>query len=99
MTGGFGGWDTLGLKSSEATRDADLWSWMQSFGGSLSEGGKVGKTKSIDWEARREKVRDAFIVSWDSYAEHGWGTFRLFSISPSMFLLRARRLMYPCSGC
>ncbi|BDD60582.1 mannosyl-oligosaccharide alpha-1,2-mannosidase [Monascus purpureus] len=73
MTGGFGGWDTLGLKSSEATRDADLWSWMQSFGGSLSEGGKVGKTKSIDWEARREKVRDAFIVSWDSYAEHGWG--------------------------
>ncbi|KKK21960.1 hypothetical protein ARAM_007131 [Aspergillus rambellii] len=29
--------------------------------------------KDIDWEARREKVRDAFIVSWDGYEQYGWG--------------------------
>ena len=73
--GGFGGQDTFGLKNSEAGRGVNLWNWMQSVGNSQSEGGTGQKSKSIDWEDRREKVRDAFIVSWDGYAKHGWGTF------------------------
>lgn len=26
-----------------------------------------------DWNARRSEVRDAFVDSWDAYAEHAWG--------------------------
>lgn len=27
----------------------------------------------IDWTARRERVKEAFILSWDAYSDHGWG--------------------------
>lgn len=32
-----------------------------------------GRGSKIDWEARREKVREAFILSWDAYEQHAWG--------------------------
>lgn len=31
----------------------------------------------VDWEHRREAVRNAFVVSWDAYSQHAWG--RCFS--------------------
>ncbi|KAK2753603.1 mannosyl-oligosaccharide alpha-1,2-mannosidase [Arachnomyces sp. PD_36] len=51
-------------------KGGDLWKWMKGL-----EKGESDKasSKNVDWEARREKVRDAFIVSWDSYEKHGWG--------------------------
>lgn len=73
-TGGSGTWGKFGLKRPEVARGVDLWNWVQSFGNS-EPGKETGvKAKSIDWEARREKVRDAFIVSWDGYEKHAWGT-------------------------
>ncbi|CAI6342036.1 unnamed protein product [Periconia digitata] len=32
-----------------------------------------GKGKPVDWEKRREAVKDAFLLSWKGYEEHGWG--------------------------
>jgi len=32
-----------------------------------------GKKGRIDWETRRESVKDAFLLSWKGYEEHGWG--------------------------
>lgn len=31
------------------------------------------KSPPVDWEARRQHVKDAFKISWDSYEKHGWG--------------------------
>lgn len=30
-------------------------------------------SKVIDWNARKERVRDAFKLSWHDYEHHGWG--------------------------
>lgn len=27
----------------------------------------------VDWDSRREKVKDAFITSWDAYFTNAWG--------------------------
>jgi len=33
-----------------------------------------GGSRKVDvWEQRREKVRDAFKISWKAYEEHAWG--------------------------
>ncbi|KAF2474985.1 mannosyl-oligosaccharide 1,2-alpha-mannosidase [Lindgomyces ingoldianus] len=37
---------------------------------SILPGAKKGK---VDWEKRRESVKDAFLLSWKGYQEHGWG--------------------------
>lgn len=28
-----------------------------------------------DWDARREEVKEAFVISWDAYKKHAWGEF------------------------
>jgi mannosyl-oligosaccharide alpha-1,2-mannosidase len=68
----FGGWGGPALKTPDSARGEALWAWVQSldstdptYDGTLQKG--------IDWAARREKVRDTMIVSWDSYEQHGWG--------------------------
>ncbi len=30
--------------------------------------------KAVNWDERRERVKDAFRVSWDAYEKHAWGT-------------------------
>ncbi len=30
---------------------------------------------SVDWEFRKEAVKEAFILSWDGYEQYAWGTF------------------------
>lgn len=45
--------------------------------GSWIPGTQTGK-KGVDWNTRRESVRDAFLLSWKGYEEHGWGKFRTF---------------------
>lgn len=27
----------------------------------------------VDWDHRRDAVRNAFIASWDAYSQHAWG--------------------------
>ncbi|KAI9923652.1 Endoplasmic reticulum mannosyl-oligosaccharide 1,2-alpha-mannosidase [Aspergillus wentii] len=76
---GSSSWDGLKVKVSDHAKGAELWNWVQSLDDSASK----GKQKSVDWEARREKVRDAFIVSWDSYEKHGWGFDEYHPISKS----------------
>ena len=43
----------------------DTWKWMQ-------RPEKAGS--KVDWLDRRERVVEAFTLSWDSYARYGWGT-------------------------
>jgi mannosyl-oligosaccharide alpha-1,2-mannosidase len=33
-------------------------------------------SKLVDWDHRREEVKNAFIGSWDAYARHAWGELR-----------------------
>jgi hypothetical protein len=35
-----------------------------------------GKGKASTWDDRREKVRDAFKISWKAYEDHAWGILR-----------------------
>ncbi|GFN10259.1 mannosyl-oligosaccharide 1,2-alpha-mannosidase IB [Aspergillus tubingensis] len=60
-------------KTPDAEKGAELWKWVQSFEESEPPYDGSAVTEKIDWEARREKVRDVFIVSWDGYAAHAWG--------------------------
>lgn len=53
-----------GLQSND--KGVELWKWAQTL-----EDGKV--SESSDWTERREKVRDAFIVSWEGYEQNAWG--------------------------
>ncbi|CAO2648914.1 Nn.00g098630.m01.CDS01 [Neocucurbitaria sp. VM-36] len=39
----------------------------------ISGGGAGGKKEKVDWEKRRQDVKDAFLLSWNAYEEHGWG--------------------------
>lgn len=36
--------------------------------------------KGVDWNTRRESVRDAFLLSWKGYEEHGWGKLCTFCV-------------------
>ena len=50
-------------------------------------GALTGKKGKVDWEKRRESVRDAFLLSWKGYEEHGWGMLDTSSGVP-LFSLR-----------
>ncbi|KAJ5948462.1 Mannosyl-oligosaccharide 1-2-alpha-mannosidase [Penicillium verhagenii] len=47
-------------------RGARLWKWAQTLEDEVSP-------KQVDWDARREKVRDTFIVSFEGYEQDAWG--------------------------
>ncbi|RJE26560.1 Mannosyl-oligosaccharide 1,2-alpha-mannosidase [Aspergillus sclerotialis] len=57
----------------DSAKGEELWKWMQSLEDQDSNYGKWSQQRSIDWTERREKVRDAFIVSWDGYEKYAWG--------------------------
>lgn len=59
----------LGLFSSPKSIPEDLkkggrnaWSWL-----------KKPESAVVDWNARRERVKEAFKLSWDGYERHAWG--------------------------
>lgn len=62
--------DLMWRQGLNMKKGGDLWKWMKGLEKGESEN---ALSKDVDWEARREKVKDAFIVSWDSYEKHGWG--------------------------
>lgn len=51
------------LPSPKSTRKGS-WGWL---------GGLGGQEIPVDWDERREKVKDAFILSWDGYERYAWG--------------------------
>lgn len=38
--------------------------------------------KSVDWSARREKVREVFQVSWEGYEKEAWGMLKFQLLIP-----------------
>lgn len=54
-------------RSGSYDKGAELWNWMQTLGDESAE------KKYSDWDARREKVREAFQVSWEGYEKEAWG--------------------------
>ena len=46
--------------SSASASGKSSWGWFR-------------KGSYIDWDARREKVKEAFILSWDGYEQYAWG--------------------------
>ncbi|PWY76205.1 mannosyl-oligosaccharide alpha-1,2-mannosidase [Aspergillus heteromorphus CBS 117.55] len=56
----------------DAANGEELWKWVQGLDESDPEYDGSSQTK-IDWDARREKVRDVFTISWDGYAKNAWG--------------------------
>lgn len=45
--------------------------------------GSVTRVSDLEWSARRDEVKQAFVTSWQSYVEHAMGIFRLLIISCS----------------
>jgi mannosyl-oligosaccharide alpha-1,2-mannosidase len=73
----------------------DMWKWVQGF----EKGGRgQEKSKDVDWMERRERVKDAFIVSWDDYVEHGWGEFYAYSTIELPALNWLRFEHFTCRG-
>ncbi|KAL2366795.1 hypothetical protein RJZ56_000380 [Blastomyces dermatitidis] len=60
------------LRMKSGKQGGNLWKWMRVMEKEKGEDLEDEKGR-VDWEERREKVRDAFIVSWDDYARHAWG--------------------------
>jgi hypothetical protein len=56
----------LGLFGDDAaaTKKAkDTWTWLQ----------RPEASAKVDWLGRRERVKEAFILSWDAYDRYAWG--------------------------
>lgn len=84
-------WPGSGMWSSSqnhSTPGEDLWKWMQTLEDEASIDGKWDEQSPADWAERREKVRDAFIVSWDGYEKHAWGMS-----GPSSLLIAQRGMI------
>lgn len=45
-------------------RSKSTWSWLNKPAGS-----------KVNWDERREKVKDAFMLSWDGYQKYAWGGY------------------------
>ena len=52
---------TTKIKPTNDTRQR-LWNWPAR-----------SRTKYVDWNVRRNEVKEAFILSWDGYEQHAWG--------------------------
>ncbi|KAL4808533.1 glycoside hydrolase [Aspergillus unguis] len=55
----------------DTKKGEELWRWSQSLDSEQPYDG--APMRNINWEARRERVRNAFIVSWDGYEQYAWG--------------------------
>ena len=49
------------------SKGTSAWGWMSGPGAA-----------TVDWDDRRERVKEAFTLSWDGYAQYAWG----MSIAP-----------------
>lgn len=58
----FGIFSPLAVKSKP--RDMSAWNWLSS----------PVTPAFVDWDDRRERVKEAFMLSWDGYEQYAWGT-------------------------
>lgn len=59
LGGGGGTGSGKGVGSTSKNTEKGSWLW--------------GKKEKVNWEWRRDRVRDAFELSWAAYEEHAWG--------------------------
>lgn len=66
----------LGMFSSPTKATAKMkdtskstWSWLNK-----------PTTGEVNWDERREKVKEAFIHSWDGYEKYAWGRYSPFQV-------------------
>lgn len=55
----------FGSNTETPNKSKDTWTW-------FSTSDKAAGT--VDWLDRRERVKEAFILSWDAYDRYAWGT-------------------------
>jgi hypothetical protein len=65
----FGGPSTPVYSDNASEKTADKGSRWSSILGS----GSGSRKSKINWEKRREDVKNAFLLSWNAYEKHGWG--------------------------
>ena len=56
----------LGIFGEDATttkKPKNTWSWLQ----------RPESDSKVDWLGRRERVKEAFVLSWDAYDRYAWG--------------------------
>ncbi|KAH5259856.1 alpha-1,2-Mannosidase [Parastagonospora nodorum] len=58
------GWSSAPAEVADKTKEKGA-SWGAIGGGA--------KKSNVDWEKRREDVKNAFLLSWHAYEKHGWG--------------------------
>ena len=51
------------VKAKPRDTNKSAWNWLSS----------PTTSASVDWDDRREKVKDAFMLSWDGYEQYAWG--------------------------
>ncbi|OAL53336.1 seven-hairpin glycosidase [Pyrenochaeta sp. DS3sAY3a] len=73
-----GWWNRTPTEGAQAGRKDTGKSW-----GSVAGGGSGGKKSIVDWAKRQEAVKDAFLLSWHAYEEHGWGYDEYHPVSKS----------------
>jgi mannosyl-oligosaccharide alpha-1,2-mannosidase len=73
------GWSSSSTALSQENDEKDRGKSLMS---KLSGSGAGKKTK-VDWEKRRQAVKDAFLLSWGAYEKHGWGYDEYHPISKS----------------
>jgi hypothetical protein len=64
------GWSNSPASLAESAGKAADKGTSWSGSGSSGTGGKKSK---VDWEKRKEEVKNAFLLSWKAYEKHGWG--------------------------
>ena len=53
----------LAVKPKPKDTNKSSWNWL----------GSSAIPASVDWDDRREKVKEAFMLSWDGYEQYAWG--------------------------
>ena len=60
----FGTFSSVHKVSSVGSSGAASWAW-----------GSTPESSKVDWDDRRQKVKEAFVLSWDGYEKHAWGMY------------------------
>lgn len=75
----WGGWGSVADIGPSSNVGEELWKWVQTL-----DEEETSTSKYVDWEERRERVKDAFTISWDSYETYGWGKPDILNILVSV---------------
>lgn len=68
----FGIYSTVSKVAPVGSSGAALWAW-----------GSTPESSKADWNDRRQKVKEAFVSSWDGYEKHAWGMKNCMKFSTS----------------